>query len=97
MLDIMLADDSNICNPLIKSRSLNTFAIQSLLQLPLEIFSKRNREQVMIKWSPVSEEASAEKTEESKLVPADPAVLSLKIKIMQRPTFYEVSNLFQTR
>ncbi|CAG8960652.1 hypothetical protein HYFRA_00013530 [Hymenoscyphus fraxineus] len=85
MIDIMLKGHSYVDCPFVDLEALNTFSIRALLQLPLEIFSKKDRESVMTKW--MSDSASFAK--ELEFSSADPAVLSLMIKVMNRPTFYE--------
>lgn len=59
----------------------NQAAIQSLTQLPLEVFTKKERERIMQSWSLDVLTESPE---------CYPAVLALKLKIMHRPTFYKV-------
>lgn len=86
-MSLMLDVDSNMKNPLIKSQSINNFAIRSLLKLPGELFSRENREEVLTSWLPVSGSL------ESKTATLDPAILALKIKLVQRSAFYEVSHV----
>lgn len=90
MIDIMLRGDSYLKCPLVETEILNNFAFRALLQLPVEIFSKKDRECVMTKWMSDSVEAS-QKLEFSVV---EPAVLSLEIKVMSRPTFYEVRGAY---
>lgn len=93
LIDTMLCCQSNNDSPLTKSQTNNSFAVRSLLQLPLDRFSRPDRERVMLSWLPNSASKDKDKlTYESTVL--DAGVLSLKIKIMQRPTFYEVSDIF---
>lgn len=85
MIDIMLNKDSNLENPLIKSHGANRFAITSLQQLPLEVFSKEHRERILTSWLPVADNPA------SKVTALDPAVLALRINLARRSAFYEVS------
>ena len=89
LIDIMLGCETNKDNPLIKSSTKNEFAVQCLLPLPVEIFSRRDRERIMKRWHPSlkSPEESGEGLSVSTALA--PAVLSLKVKIMQRPTVYD--------
>ncbi|TVY34122.1 Nucleolar pre-ribosomal-associated protein [Lachnellula occidentalis] len=83
MMNLMLDVDSNMKNPLIKSQSINNFAIRSLLNLPGELFSRENREQVLTSWLPVSGPL------ESKTPALEPVILALKTKLVRRSAFYE--------
>ena len=87
MMNLMLDVDSNMKNPLIKSQSINNFAIRSLLNLPGELFSRENREQVMTSWLPISLQL------ESRTAALDPTILALKTKLVQRSAFYEVGHI----
>jgi nucleolar pre-ribosomal-associated protein 2 len=59
--------------------------------LPLEVFSRGNRERVMKSWTPNSHASTqdAGKGPSSTSAAIDPVVLSLKAFVMQRPTSYE--------
>ncbi|KAG9239698.1 Urb2/Npa2 family-domain-containing protein [Amylocarpus encephaloides] len=81
IVGILSKEESNLENPLIKKNSLNDFAIQSLHQLPLDTIPKWERAHLMAKWRPQTLGGFATEI--------NPAVLSLKIKMMHRPTFYE--------
>ena len=86
IIDIVLCCANNEANPLVKSPTTNKLAVQSLLQLPLEVFSRKDRERIMKSWLPTAED-------ESYGVPGSPAiidlsVLSLKVKIMGVTTVY---------
>jgi hypothetical protein len=85
MIDIMLNKDSNLENPLIRSHGANHFAITSLQQIPLELFSKEHRERILSSWVPLADNPI------SKVDALDPTVLALKIKLARRSAFYEVS------
>lgn len=86
MMDLMLDVKSNAKNPLIDFHSVNDFAIRSLMKLDVELFSKENREHVLTSWRPLL-------AEDPKAAALEPAVLALKIKLMHRSVFYEVSNV----
>jgi len=90
MIDLMLDVDSNMKNPLIKSQGINTFALHTLLKLPGELFSRENREQVLSSWLPVPDK------KDYKAAALEPAPFALKIKLMQRSAFYEVSCVTKT-
>jgi hypothetical protein len=70
--------------------TLNAFAISSLLELPIELFSKSQREQIMTKWAFQPGMMPSMEDPHSNRAPLDPAVLSLQVKVMHKPTFYEV-------
>jgi nucleolar pre-ribosomal-associated protein 2 len=92
MIDIMLQNQTNINNPLVKSASTNAFAVHSLLKLPASVIFKKSRERIFRSWLPTGDTALDEVQGLSyKSTALDPAVLSLKIKFMQRPVLYEVS------
>lgn len=82
IIDITLCNATNDTNPLLESPTINRFAVQCLLQLPIEAFSRKDRERIMKTWLPCSGSTEG----------VDGAVLSLKVKIMQRPTFFEGTN-----
>lgn len=84
----MLKNDSYFVDPSNSLEVLNTLAFRALLQLPLDVFSKNNRESIMKKWMSDSSESIRD-------LAVDPAVLSLKIKVLNRPTFYEVSAMLR--
>lgn len=89
IMDVMLSNMTQVDNPLIKSKACNAFAVQSLAQLPIEVFNKRDRERIMQGWSQETMTHS----------PADfTSVLSLQVRMMHRPTIYKVSarNAFET-
>ncbi|KAF4636308.1 hypothetical protein G7Y89_g1788 [Cudoniella acicularis] len=88
IINVMLKQTSNSENPLIKSKTMNTFAVESLLKLPLEVFRKEDRERVMKLWHP-SEEALEGPSQELSQVSINPALLSLRIRMLRRPTYYE--------
>jgi nucleolar pre-ribosomal-associated protein 2 len=87
IIDIMLCNAANDANPLIRSPTANSFAVQCLLELPLECFSRKDRERVMTTWLPKTNSCSDEPTKQCAALGG--AVLSLKVKVMQRPTMYE--------
>src|SRR4051812_14453031 len=89
MIDTMLHSKTYKDNPLVSSSENNSFAIQSLLQIPVEKFTKKDRERILKAWLPDPENEDAKDfTYESTAL--DAGVLSLKVKIMSRPTFYKV-------
>jgi nucleolar pre-ribosomal-associated protein 2 len=105
MIDIMLLSETNIENPLVKSPGSNTFAVRSLMQIPLEVFSRKDRKRIRQGWlqAPKTQShksrkkaASGGANEDTERIPSyeltalDPEVLSLKVKIMQLPPSYEV-------
>jgi nucleolar pre-ribosomal-associated protein 2 len=93
MIDIMLISQTNMENPLIKSPSNNSFTVKSFLKMPLERFSRVDRERILKSWLPDSDDKKfKDMTYESTVLNED--VLSLKVKILKRPTFYEVSTYF---
>ncbi|TAQ83921.1 hypothetical protein B7494_g7755 [Chlorociboria aeruginascens] len=79
IIDVMLCSTTHEENILVKSPALNEFSIKCLLRLPLEAFSRRDRERIMQGLQP--------NTIEPKSI--WPAVLSLKIRMMRRPITYE--------
>jgi nucleolar pre-ribosomal-associated protein 2 len=87
----MLHNQTNINNPIIKSINTNAFAVKSLLQLPVSIVVKKHTERILGSWLPTGD-STADDTQglSYKSTALDPAVLSLKIKFMQRPVL-EVS------
>jgi nucleolar pre-ribosomal-associated protein 2 len=88
----MLQNQTNINNPIIKSSSTNAFAVKSLLQLPVSIVLKKTRDRIFKGWLPTGKSATdAGQGLSYKSTALDPAVLSLKIKFMERPMLYEVS------
>jgi hypothetical protein len=88
-IDIMLSSQTNIINPFVKRPTVNILAVQSLLQIPLEVLLRSDRERIMKGWLPITSPGNPENfSYESTTLDAN--VLSLKVKIMKRPTFYEV-------
>jgi len=72
------------------SQANNQMAIRSLIELPLDVFSKKERERIMKAWLPSSSQQNTDLSYESTAL--DPQVLALKVKIMHRPSLYEVRN-----
>jgi nucleolar pre-ribosomal-associated protein 2 len=93
LIDTMLQNQTNISNPIIRSSGTNAFAVKSLLQVPVSLVqNKKTRERIFRSWLPTGDSAADDSQELSyKSTALDPAVLSLKIKFMQRPVLYEVS------
>jgi len=74
-------------NPLTDNEGNNAFALHALLELPLEVVFKPTREQILKAWE-LDEAPGGEVSTRSN--PLDPAVLSLKIKMMQNPMIHDV-------
>lgn len=92
LIDVMLNSQTHVDNPLVKTSTNNAFSIKSLMNVPLDRFSKVERERIIKSWLPdPSSERLKDLTYESTVL--DKGVLSLKIRIMKRPTFYEVSTI----
>lgn len=93
VIDILLQCGDHIDNPIEATRACNGFVINCLLQLPIEVFSRSQRETIMKAWPPSSPDP-AHKDQEALsygMASLDPAVLSLKAKMMRLPTLYKVS------
>ncbi|KAH6672915.1 Urb2/Npa2 family-domain-containing protein [Halenospora varia] len=89
MINVILCQTSNTENPLVKQKTLNVFSMKSLLKLPLEVLSKDHRERVLTIWSaPPKDKLDAEDLKSIQSM-CNPTLLSLKIKVMRRPTYYE--------
>jgi hypothetical protein len=101
MIDIMLLNETNINNPVVKSPETNAFAVQALLKIPLHLFSRKDRKRIRQGWLQTQAHKSKKKSskEDNTSIPSyeltalNPAVLALKVKIMQLPTSYEVSTI----
>ena len=101
MIDIMLINQTNIDNPLVKSPESNAFAIRSLMKVPLDLFSKKDRIRIRQGWLHAHKTHKTKKKDSSKednatspsyeLTALNPEVLALKIKILQLSISYEVS------
>ncbi|KAI9742252.1 MAG: hypothetical protein M1818_004152 [Claussenomyces sp. TS43310] len=94
VIEAMLKCATHNGNPIEPSRACNGFIILSLLRMPIEAFSRRVREQILKSWPAESPDPALDETEAMayRMAPLDPAVLSLKVKVMQRPTLYEGIN-----
>ncbi|KAI9648313.1 hypothetical protein NHQ30_002946 [Ciborinia camelliae] len=79
-IDVLLNCQTQKENPLLATPTCNRVVIESLTQLPLEVFTKRERERIMQSW-PIDLLAQSPE--------CYPAILALKLKIMHRPTFYK--------
>ncbi|APA13957.1 hypothetical protein sscle_12g087270 [Sclerotinia sclerotiorum 1980 UF-70] len=79
-IDILLDCQTQEKNPLLATPTCNPIVVESLTKLPLEVFSRRDRERIMQSWS-IDVLAKSPN--------CYPAVLALKLKIMHRPTFYK--------
>jgi nucleolar pre-ribosomal-associated protein 2 len=101
MMDIMLLNETDINNPVVKSPETNAFAVQALLKIPLRLFSRKDRKRIRQGWLQTQARMSKRKSskEDGASIPSyeltalNPAVLALKVKIMQLPTSYEVSTI----
>ncbi len=93
LLDVMLENETNLSNPLMKSSSNNAFTIKNLNDLPLDDIPKEYRERIMKSWLPPKGNSLQSQGLSFESTVLDPAVLSLKRKIMRRPKLYEVRNL----
>lgn len=78
-------------NPIETRTSCNGFAIECLNSLPIEVFSRSIRERVLRAWPPAAPEPSLNdsKSLAYRMSNIDAAVISLKMKMMERPTIYE--------
>ncbi|KAH8820032.1 Urb2/Npa2 family-domain-containing protein [Xylogone sp. PMI_703] len=63
----------------------NKLSAEYLLRLPLEAFSKRQRERILGGWLPRALDSSLSQIQDGTYA----SVLSLKVKILQRPTAYK--------
>lgn len=111
MIDIMLVGETNVDNPLVKSSNTNAFGIRALLQIPMDIFSRKDRRRIRQGWlqAPETPAHKSKKKKDSEdlnddtlqkpsyeLTALNPEVLALKVKIMQLPTSYEVRKVDHT-
>ena len=91
IVDVLLSSqtNTNTKNTLLTFQASNKMAIQSLIALPLDVFSKKERERIMKAWLPSSPD---QQTTDPLYGPMalDPQVLALKVKILHRPILYEV-------
>src|SRR5450432_3954914 len=89
----MLDCKSHQDNPIVKSSACNGFVIKCLHQVPLEVFSKGDRTAILQAWRLESQDLPRDNVAilSCCMAPLDPAVLSLKVKMMQRPALYDVS------
>lgn len=89
----MLNCKSHVDNPIEKTRACNGFVVNCLHQLPLDVFSKKTRESILKAWPPELPDPSHNDSYalSYRMTTLDPAVLSLKAKMMTKPTLYEVS------
>lgn len=105
MIDIMLVSETYIDNPLVKSPEINAFAVQSLLQVPVAVLSRKDRTRIRQGWLQASKTCSYKSKKEStseggredsrqtlsyELMALNLEVLALKVKIMQLPISHEV-------
>ncbi|OBT70439.1 hypothetical protein VE03_00032 [Pseudogymnoascus sp. 23342-1-I1] len=91
IIDIILKSGTHETNPIENRMSCNGFAIECLNSLPIEVFSRSTRERVLKAWPPAAPEPSLNdtKTLAYRMSNIDAAVISLKMKMMERPTIYE--------
>ncbi|KAL3428237.1 Urb2/Npa2 family protein [Phlyctema vagabunda] len=71
--------------------SVALFAAQGLLELPLEVFSRKQREFIMTDW--LQNDNTKSSTEQASFPPTHPVVLALRGKFLRRFPTYEVGNL----
>jgi len=91
IVDVLLSSQTNADNPLMASQAKNRMVVQSLTTLPLDVFSKKERERIMKAW--IQGSSQTRLSEQSyDLTSPDSQVLALKVKIMHRPSLYEVRN-----
>jgi len=90
VIAVMLECGSHHENPVEQSEGCNGFIVNCLHRLPLEVFSKSNRETIMKAWPSDTPDVDYSGTISYTISPLDPAVLSLKLKMMHRPTLYDV-------
>ncbi|KFY30477.1 hypothetical protein V494_08148, partial [Pseudogymnoascus sp. VKM F-4513 (FW-928)] len=91
IIDIILQSGTHESNPIESRSSCNGFAIECLNSIPIEVFSRGTRERVLRAWPPAAPEPSLNdtKTLAYRMSHIDAAVISLKMKMMERPTIYE--------
>ncbi|KFY90495.1 hypothetical protein V500_05159 [Pseudogymnoascus sp. VKM F-4518 (FW-2643)] len=91
IIDIILKSGTHETNPIETRTSCNGFAIECLNSLPIEVFSRSTRERVLKAWPPAAPEPSLNdtKTLAYRMSNIDAALISLKMKMMERPTIYE--------
>jgi hypothetical protein len=82
-------------NPVVGSGSENVFSNQCLLELPLSILHKKHRERLLRNrlLRPQRSTADDSQAQSNSSTGIDASSLSLIVKTMQRPMFYEVFNL----
>ncbi|KFY03585.1 hypothetical protein O988_01385, partial [Pseudogymnoascus sp. VKM F-3808] len=91
IIDMILKSGTHESNPIEKRPSCNGFAIECLNSLPIEVFSRATRERVLRAWPAAAPEPSLNDTKALayRMSNIDAAVISLKMKVMERPTIYE--------
>ena len=93
VIDALLACGDHSDNPINACPfAYNGVVIDSLLKLPDEVFSRQHRESNMNSWPPLAFVSSQEDGGESsfQMSTLDPAVISLKVKMMRLPSIYTV-------
>jgi len=95
IIDILIQNGTHHDNPIEKWTSCNGFAIECLNSLPIEVFSRNTRERIVKAWPPAAPEPSLNDTRALayRMSTLDAAVISLKMKMMERPSRYEVSGV----
>lgn len=71
--------------------STNDFTVSCLLETRIESFNKKQRERILKGWLPKGDSKDDELRGLTYTNALDPAILSLKIKIMENAMFYDVS------
>ena len=90
IVDVLLSSQTSTNEALVTFHASNKMAIQSLISLPLDVFSKKERERIMKAWLPSNSKHVTNVLYESTAL--DPQLLALKVKILHRPSLYEVRN-----
>lgn len=85
MIDLMLSipNTAGITAP---------FAVEGLLKVRMEILNKRQRETILKGWLPLGDAENERKRALSYANATNPAILSLKLRMMEYAMFYEVSS-----
>lgn len=93
MVDIMLSNQTNANNMICTSATTNDFAVEALLAVRMENLNKKQRETILKGWLPIGDAENVAKLGLSYANTTEPAILSLKLKMMEFAMFYEVYSL----
>lgn len=100
MVDSILAELTHSTSPYEPSEVFDRFSVQCLLQVPLEAFTRSQRESILVALGRSAADSPTDsKPVDRRMAAMDPGILSLKMRIMQRPTFYagmKFQNLMDT-